>query len=590
VLRLGPNQNVLRLGPNQNVVRVLDDYDSGVVSSVSVVDDGVEEDPVSKDASTHTDSVVAASNTAPRRRPPRPPPLNPMASALKFVCEQMLSDYKIVKREADGTTFKHVCPGDDQHGQVFVPDGTTNYIEVLDDAVIRPLQAIVTKTAMKRKFGDGRDYKEAVPEGMDQMNVVAAFAIHNPSEQIKYNYKKGSLPRVNPDFSMTNQPLCQPGANGNPEIDTFSPLDATKGETYLFHGTEPQYVKSILENGLSTEYSKDTGLFGAGLYFTETSSKVDQYTTKVPKSKNPIYPALMVRVAMGKTAGGTGRPYSSQTAIAPIRPNVAERGKVVLMQKVFANAMKLRNVGQVLKHYGANKKVLKSAASSTGSEVDKIKTARAAFTSLVGEGFPTGKADGTRTLKSDGNEFVVYDGGQTYVSHLWFYERYRREDNVERTQDEIFLLQKSAEKGEHAAPSTDGLTTREIRFGPNSFYWGAPTEPKNLLDIFRVKKIICDPATSCVKIVYDSPSGKGFRSRFFYDDITMTATVSTNALDFARKLKSKIDGFGKHVLYDHRCASTAHELAASVGVASGLRDTARFRGRQRSVLDAESTL
>jgi len=345
-----------------------------------------------------------------------------------------------------------------------------------------------------------------------------------------------------------------------------------------------------MENGLSTDYSSDQGLFGKGLYFTDTSSKVDQYTTKVPKSENPIYPALMVRVAMGKTAGGTGRSFRSQKPIAPVRPHWVERIKVftgVALKKVI----KLHTAEDVLKHYGINinNEDLMSAASSTGSKVDKVKTARAAFTSIVGMGFPTiGKADGTRTLQNDGNEFVVYDGAQTYVSHLWFYERYRKEDNIETAPDEMFLLQKSAEKGEHAEPSTDGLTTREIRFGPSSFYWGREdATAKGVLDISHVKEIICDPAASCVKIVYDDGS-KGKKSRFFYDAITMTATVSTEALSFARKLKSKIDSFGGGVIYDPRCTSTAHELAASVGVARGLRDMARFRGKKRNVLDAES--
>lgn len=293
--------------------------------------------------------------------PVQPVPSHVRASmeAKKFVCKELSTMLPLVFKQPDGQ-LQIICPKNRQGQILHITPGDTYYIEVLSDESIRRFQSIMDKTTLTRKLGKGRDYKEKAPEGMDQMKAVAVFAVHHPLQSMDYEAKKESIPNVDPRRSITGQPLCQPGPgyNKNPAIDSFPPPDITKGETYLYHGTDPVHLKSIIANGLSEMYGNDEGLFGKGIYFTEMASKVDQYSTSVPGTKGEeyeIHPALIVKVAMGKTAGGTGRDYvtlrGSMGAKIPIRPNTVERLITKVGTKRIISTIKMHNVQQVLKHY-----------------------------------------------------------------------------------------------------------------------------------------------------------------------------------------------------------------------------------------------
>jgi len=54
-------------------------------------------------------------------------------------------------------------------------------------------------------------------------------------------------------------------------------LSAAANTHYLLHGTDSQNLESIARNGLKMQYSRATGTFGQGIYFTESSCKAKQY-------------------------------------------------------------------------------------------------------------------------------------------------------------------------------------------------------------------------------------------------------------------------------------------------------------------------
>lgn len=51
-------------------------------------------------------------------------------------------------------------------------------------------------------------------------------------------------------------------------------------ECYLLHGTKRDMVDSIESTGLDSRLSGANVLFGPGTYFTESSTKADQYAGK----------------------------------------------------------------------------------------------------------------------------------------------------------------------------------------------------------------------------------------------------------------------------------------------------------------------
>ena len=67
-------------------------------------------------------------------------------------------------------------------------------------------------------------------------------------------------------------------------------------EVFLFHGTKSNIVDFIIQQGFEERIAKDEGIFGAGIYFAENSSKSDEYIT--PDS-NGLCKLFLCRVCLG---------------------------------------------------------------------------------------------------------------------------------------------------------------------------------------------------------------------------------------------------------------------------------------------------
>lgn len=82
-------------------------------------------------------------------------------------------------------------------------------------------------------------------------------------------------------LSETNLPDLEPGAN----------------EYLMLHGTNPDAANSIAFRSFDMAFACKTGLFGAGIYFAESSSKSDEY---VKPNAEGDFPVVICRVALGR--------------------------------------------------------------------------------------------------------------------------------------------------------------------------------------------------------------------------------------------------------------------------------------------------
>merc|ERR1719195_2088966 len=75
------------------------------------------------------------------------------------------------------------------------------------------------------------------------------------------------------------------------------PLVADANEVWLLHGTSHAAAEGITSEDFDMTRASPTGLFGAGIYFGESSSKSDEY---VQGAGNPEeFPVLLCRVTLG---------------------------------------------------------------------------------------------------------------------------------------------------------------------------------------------------------------------------------------------------------------------------------------------------
>jgi len=84
--------------------------------------------------------------------------------------------------------------------------------------------------------------------------------------------------------------------------DFSSRLDQSINESYLFHGTSPEAAQSISETGFSiAKAGSSVGtMFGKGAYFSEASSKADEYSERGAGIYATSFAMLVCRVVCGE--------------------------------------------------------------------------------------------------------------------------------------------------------------------------------------------------------------------------------------------------------------------------------------------------
>lgn len=157
-------------------------------------------------------------------------------------------------------------------------------------------------------LGIGRDVPEGpwkidlnrYPNGQDgqqrSLQLAAAWSIQNTELLRKYKNEAISVKR---QMDVLREHF--PSGNFCRELETALDvlhtdlglrIDSGLNEKLLLHGTKPETVHQLLSRGLSEKYSG--GIFGMGLYFADTTTKNDQYTTEdaAYNSKNELHAEL----------------------------------------------------------------------------------------------------------------------------------------------------------------------------------------------------------------------------------------------------------------------------------------------------------
>jgi len=81
------------------------------------------------------------------------------------------------------------------------------------------------------------------------------------------------------------------------KVCKLTPLEPNCNEFLMFHGAKPLVADLIAENHFDISFASKDGMFGAGLYFAEASSKSDEYCS--PNDADE-FPLILVRCTLGK--------------------------------------------------------------------------------------------------------------------------------------------------------------------------------------------------------------------------------------------------------------------------------------------------
>eukprot|EP00930_Biecheleria_cincta_P029093 TRINITY_DN2024_c0_g4_i1.p1 TRINITY_DN2024_c0_g4~~TRINITY_DN2024_c0_g4_i1.p1 ORF type:complete len:953 (-),score=125.93 TRINITY_DN2024_c0_g4_i1:132-2801(-) len=126
-----------------------------------------------------------------------------------------------------------------------------------------------------RHLGVGKDVRERAK--YTKLTIRAAWRIQAPVRKARY--------RVEMEEIESHMKLLKSLGLNVPSVPTILDsqaellgVDQATNEKVLLHGTKPELLLSILQNGLNERYTS-VGLFGLGLYLAEDPSKTDQYCT-----------------------------------------------------------------------------------------------------------------------------------------------------------------------------------------------------------------------------------------------------------------------------------------------------------------------
>lgn len=181
-------------------------------------------------------------------------------------------------------------------------------------------------------------------------------------------------------------------------LATTTDGDGDVNEVWLFHGTTPENVQPICDDGLDEHFSPDSGLFGRGLYFTDVASKANQYVTPVRKNHGDfpthggLFPMFVVRVCLGAPVGSEKD---------PVVPSAVGRLKKKLLLGKSLGSPQAVAKEWAKEHVGRNRH------------------------SVIGRGIGS---------KDSGLEYVVYYGEQTHVEYLMYYKRKQRQKKKTKSQ------------------------------------------------------------------------------------------------------------------------------------------------------------
>ena len=169
---------------------------------------------------------------------------------------------------------------------IFLPDYWTMYtgkastvsfdtssgdcIKLVDEQTHKEIEKLFQETHNSSVVGFGADARGLTHESM---KVNEVYRIENPENFANYGqWRKAICTKY---LRTGNIPVVQlKGDRTSGKI--YDDLVTEINECYLFHGTIIDNMEAIRRQGLDPRIS-GAGLFGKGIYFTDSSTKADQY-------------------------------------------------------------------------------------------------------------------------------------------------------------------------------------------------------------------------------------------------------------------------------------------------------------------------
>eukprot|EP00928_Gymnodinium_smaydae_P094618 TRINITY_DN7971_c0_g1_i1.p1 TRINITY_DN7971_c0_g1~~TRINITY_DN7971_c0_g1_i1.p1 ORF type:complete len:382 (+),score=24.73 TRINITY_DN7971_c0_g1_i1:76-1221(+) len=177
----------------------------------------------------------------------------------------------------------HVCSDLPMHWSLangaYCPSQGWIAAHITDNKVLKHLNEMLSTDG--RQLGKGRDVQE--PGDYSELVLARAWRLENPRLWRRYSneindvrrfvrrFRSKKIPPIMDDLrqEVTLPSLALPGDELCDDIN----------EIRLFHGTKPELVLSMLQNGMNSRYTSNTSMFGAGVYLAEDAGKTDQYST-----------------------------------------------------------------------------------------------------------------------------------------------------------------------------------------------------------------------------------------------------------------------------------------------------------------------
>lgn len=131
----------------------------------------------------------------------------------------------------------------------------------------------VLRVSNASELGVGRDV--IVKEKYKNLAPVFGWKITAPSRLAKFNIAKQEVAEnIDSLKKFAGMPAVE--TKFDKSASSYN-LDASVNEKFLLHGTKPETLLTILQNGLNERFSR--GVFGNGVYLAEDAEKCDQYCT-----------------------------------------------------------------------------------------------------------------------------------------------------------------------------------------------------------------------------------------------------------------------------------------------------------------------
>jgi hypothetical protein len=197
-------------------------------------------------------------------------------------------------------SFPELCTPTAQLPLHWGTDGSKPIRKPVNTKTVELLQRLLTASCRSETLGQGRNQSHETP--YKALQLVRAFRVENRDLFVAYALKRveickrrsSRLRRHEPVFPTTTLATL---LTDKPVEPASPPLDLDQAnECLLWHGTTPDAAAIICEQGFDERVCALYGLFGAGVYFAEHSSKADQYCTA---GADGLYTVLLSRVALG---------------------------------------------------------------------------------------------------------------------------------------------------------------------------------------------------------------------------------------------------------------------------------------------------